>query len=96
MVGFEEAELRNSMAHVAKIKNSIFKNVLYVINTAKIGVNEKKTVFRLMVSNNKLASVSIVVAEGLNIKLGIGKIHLFAGSAYASFKKKQLYYLLWL
>jgi hypothetical protein len=87
LVGAEEAGLRGSRAHVAKIKDSISKNVMYVINTDIIGVKEKKNCVSSNVSNSKLASVSLEVAKELNIELGIGKIPVFACSDYAPFKK---------
>lgn len=91
LVGAEEAGLRGSRSHVAKIKDSISKNIIYVINTDVIGVKGKKNCVSTNVSNSNLSSVSLEVAKELNIELGIGKIPVLACSDYAPFKKTSFF-----
>ena len=68
LVGEEEAGLRGSRSHVARMKDSISKNVFYVINTDVIGVKDKENCVTSDVSNSKLTYTSLQVAKELGIK----------------------------
>lgn len=87
LVGAEESGLRGSRAHVARLPDSISKNILYAINTDVIGVKNKKNCVSSNVSNDKLSSLSLQVAKELNIELDVGNIPSLACSDYAPFKK---------
>ena len=78
MVGEEEAGLRGSRSHVARMKDSISKNVFYVINTDVIGVKDKENCVTSDVSNSKLTYTSLQVAKELGIKLGKGSMPFFS------------------
>jgi hypothetical protein len=87
LVGAEEAGLRGSRSHVARMKDSISENIFYMMNTDVIGVKNKKNCVTTNMSNSKLIATSLEVAKELNIELGKGKIPLLGCSDHASFKK---------
>lgn len=87
LVGAEESGLRGSRSHVARLSDNLSKNILYAINTDVIGVKNKNNCVSTDVSNSKLSSLSLQVAQELDIELGVGKIPALACSDYASFKK---------
>lgn len=87
LVGSEEDGLRGSRSHVARLTDSISKNILYAINIDVIGVKNKTNCVSTDVSNSKLSSLSLDIAKELGIELERGKIPALACSDYASFKK---------
>lgn len=73
LVGSEESGLRGSRSHVARLSDSISKNIFYVINTDVIGVKNKKNCVTTNVSSSRLSSNALLVAKELDIELGEGK-----------------------
>lgn len=87
LVGAEEAGLRGSRAHVARMKDSISDNLLYMINTDIIGLKKKQNCVSSNVSNGRLTALSLEVAKELDIDFGEGTMPAIACSDYAPFKK---------
>lgn len=87
LVGSEEAGLRGSRAHVARMKDSISDNLLYMINTDIIGLKKKQNCVSSNVSNGTLTALSLEIAQELNLDFGEGAMPVMACSDYAPFKK---------
>lgn len=91
LVGSEESGLRGSRSHVARLSDSTYNKIFYVINTDVIGVKGKKNCVTTNVSNSRLSSISLEIAKELKIELDKGSMPFLACSDYASFKKTDFF-----
>ena len=86
LAGSEESGLRGSRTHVARLSFEEFDKIKFVVNVDVVGVKGNQNCV-YTVSNDKLESNAILVAEQNQFELGVGTFSFGVLSDYLPFKK---------